>query len=203
MDPLDTLRRTRRETVRLTDGLSQAQVDFSPGPDRWSVGEVLDHLIRIDRLFGDEYAELFRRGRRSGCAFRFRGLSQSGLSVPLVPQALLPLFDVPAAVLGVVVPRPVRQALLGNRAVPAQAPPPIRPRKGRPLADLRRDLQEAIETLEALLAANRDVRLESLYYYNPLIGFTDLPGILSFLASHESRHQGQLREILAAPGFPA
>lgn len=203
MEALEPLRSTRRETLRLVEGLSQAQVDFSPGPAKWSVGEILDHLIRVDLLFRDEYEELVRQGRNSGCAFRFRGLSETGLTLPLVPDALLPLFDLPAAVMGVVIPRPVRQIVLGNRSVPAQAPPPIQPRKGRAADDLRRDLRAAVERLEALLGENRNLRLDRLYYYNPLIGLTDLPGMTAFTASHESRHQEQLREILAQPGFPA
>jgi hypothetical protein len=41
-----------------------------------------------------------------------------------------------------------------------------------------------------------------LRYYNPLTGFTNIPGILSFICSHERRHQEQIRDVLAAKGFP-
>ena len=51
-------------------------------------------------------------------------------------------------------------------------------------------------------AANPGVVWGKLRYYNPLCGFTNLPGVLSFLASHERRHQGQMRDILASDQFP-
>ena len=197
-------RETRRATLDLVDGLTQEQLDHSTRSKSWSVGEVLDHLAKVDELFREEYDELLRRWRkRRGSVSLYRSLSDVGLELPLVPNALRPLFELPTAMAGVFVPRPVRQVVFANRAVPAQAPSRIRPRRGRPGEDLRRDLAEFDDYLEAFFADNPDVDWPRLRYYNPLCGFTNLPGILSFLASHERRHQAQIREVLAAKGFPA
>ncbi len=39
------LDRTRAGVVEATKGLSEAQWKFKPGPDRWSVAEVLEHIV--------------------------------------------------------------------------------------------------------------------------------------------------------------
>jgi hypothetical protein len=39
------LERTRAGVVMATKGLSEAQWKFKPGPDRWSVAEVLEHIV--------------------------------------------------------------------------------------------------------------------------------------------------------------
>ena len=198
-----SFRDTRHRTLELARGLTQEQMDHSVRSGKWSVGEVLDHLVRVDELFRDEYDELLRRWKkRRGGVSLHRSLADVGLELPLVPNALRPLFDVPAALAGVFVPRPVRQAIFANRAVPTRAPARIAPRAGRPAADLVGELTGFEAYLERFFADNPGVDWPSLRYYNPLCGFTNLPGILSFVASHERRHQAQIRDILAAEGFP-
>ena len=197
--PLEARSRT---LAKVTD-LSQAQMDFTPGRGRWSVGEVLDHLIQVDRVFGEEIHELQRRWtERRGTVRLIRSLSQSGVSLPLVPDELLPFFDLPAAMAGVFFPRPVREAVFRSRAVPAKAPRRIEPRRGRPAAELLADLNRFSDDLKHLERDHPDVEWDRLKYYNPLTGYTDVPGILSFIASHEKRHQGQLDDLLSEPRFP-
>ena len=42
---LAELERTRAAVVQSTKGLSEAQWKFKPAPDRWSVAEVLEHIV--------------------------------------------------------------------------------------------------------------------------------------------------------------
>jgi hypothetical protein len=42
---LDLLGTTRQRTLELSEGLTQAQIEFPPAAGQWSVGEVLDHLL--------------------------------------------------------------------------------------------------------------------------------------------------------------
>ncbi len=196
---------TRAQTLELAAALSQEQMDFSPGRDKWSTGQVLDHLIQVDRVFRDEFEELLKRWekKRGGAATLVRSLSDAGFSLPMVPKAFLPFFDVPAAMAGVLLPRSLRQAVFRNRAVPAKAPRRIEPTKGRPAGELIRDLRSFTDSLDGYFSDHPDVEWERLRYYNPLTGFTNVPGILSFIGSHERRHQDQIRDILAAKDCPA
>ncbi len=199
----DTFVATRRQTLGLVAGLSQVQADHRPDTETWSVGEVLDHLTRIDRIFRKDFEELIERGRSGTPALLIRSLSDFDVSLPFVPDALTPLFDLPLAFLGFALPRPVRQVVARNRAVPVKSPDIIQPIAGRPIVDLRSELEDMILFVEDLLARHPEIPLDQLYYYNPLTAGTDFPGLLSFTASHESRHQDQIRDILASGGFSA
>jgi hypothetical protein len=42
--PLAALTETRRRTIAVLEPLSQRQLDYSPSPARWSVGEVAHHI---------------------------------------------------------------------------------------------------------------------------------------------------------------
>ena len=180
-------------------------MSFAPGRNRWSTGEVLDHLVQVDRAFRDEFDELLRRWQKKGggAVTLVRSLADAGFSLPLVPKALLPLFDAPAAVAGVLVPRALREAVFRNRSVPAKAPRRIEPTAGRPTDELLADLRGFADYLDGYFSDHPDVDWQRLRYYNPLTGFTTLPGILSFIGSHERRHQDQIRDILGAAHFPA
>ncbi len=48
---LEFHRATRTQTLAMVQELSQGQIDYAPAPSKWSVGEVLDHLILGQRLY--------------------------------------------------------------------------------------------------------------------------------------------------------
>ncbi len=45
---VEQLNRTRAGVVEATKGLSEAQWNFKPGPERWSVAEVLEHIVLVE-----------------------------------------------------------------------------------------------------------------------------------------------------------
>ncbi|HXZ81137.1 MAG TPA: DinB family protein [Terriglobales bacterium] len=42
------LQQTRDGVIAATQGLSEAQMKFKPAPDRWSVAEVLEHIVLVE-----------------------------------------------------------------------------------------------------------------------------------------------------------
>jgi hypothetical protein len=44
------LEKTRAEVLEATKGLSEAQWNFKPGPDRWSIAEVTEHIAAAEDL---------------------------------------------------------------------------------------------------------------------------------------------------------
>ena len=66
----------RQRTLELMAGLTQVQIEFSPGPGHWSVGEVVDHLLRGEALNRRDIAELIdmaKNGRRPYLHAHIRG----------------------------------------------------------------------------------------------------------------------------------
>ncbi len=195
-------RDVRRETLRLVETLDQQQSEHRTESGKWSVGEVLDHLVKLDSLIVRELEVAFNQ-RRSGLPFVYRGVADIDTTVPWVLRPVLPFFEVPFSVFNTVLPQAARRAFTGNRSIPLQAPGVIAPRFGRPIDTLRHELKSAFETLEEQQADNPKVDLDRLFYYNPITGFGSVASLYRFVSNHETRHQGQLREFLDHESFPA
>ncbi len=198
---LDAYQSTRRRTLELVADLSQEQTDYQPRRDKWSLGEVMDHLVRADRMFHEEIAELVALSRAGKPTWLFRGFGHYGVRIPFVPRAFQPLVEMPFNFAGMFLPTAVRSKMTRPRWVPTRAPSVIRPRQGRPVDELRAELAGMLRFVENTYAGNPGIRFEELRYYNPLLGLTHVPGMLAFSAGHEERHQEQIRDLLAVlPG---
>jgi uncharacterized damage-inducible protein DinB len=58
---IQTLQESRKQFLDTVAGLSDRQWNFKPGPDRWSIGEIAEHLaLTEDRLFHDALDSLKR-----------------------------------------------------------------------------------------------------------------------------------------------
>ena len=47
------LESTKKNVLEATKGLSQAQWDFKPAPDRWSVAQVMEHIAASEDFIRD------------------------------------------------------------------------------------------------------------------------------------------------------
>ena len=64
---LRTLQDTKRHFLETVEGLSDRQWNFKPGPDRWSIGEIAEHLtLTEERLFKDVLDSLQRNDTDPG-----------------------------------------------------------------------------------------------------------------------------------------
>ena len=156
-------------------GLSQTQSDWRPAPDRWSIGEVLDHLALSNRLFARVIAALVARCR------------SEGLSATPGGRRVWPRLRVVADA-----------AASGPVANPARTTPAA----SRPIAELIAALTAAhaaiatqIKDLAGLVLAAARVRHPLGFDLN-LFQWVDAAG------AHERRHLGQIATIAACPDFP-
>jgi uncharacterized damage-inducible protein DinB len=199
---LDLFRATRQRTLELTQGLSQAQTEFSPGLGRWSVGEVLDHLLLAEALNRREIAQLIDLAKSGQRPYLNRTFADLNVSIAFIPKAMLPFFEVPFWLLNMLVPSFVRELMTRYRLVPAQNPDVGTPRQGRPIDDLRQELRSSLQETEALFEANPTLDYRAMIHQHPLTGVNNVLQLLRFVASHEQRHQSQISEVLGLPGFP-
>jgi hypothetical protein len=192
----------RARTLRMVASLSQHQLDFTPGGGRWSVGELLDHLLLTQQVYQDDVVELIslkRSGRRAYLRHTFRDLNIAPL---FLPDRVLPWLDLPLRLMNRVVPDAVRDLMTALPIVPARNPDRSTPRARRPGADLRSDLVSSAAGLRELLAANADLDFRELVSEHPLTGASHVPRMLTFLAQHERRHQRQIEAVTAERKFP-
>ena len=123
------LESTKQGVTDATRGLSAAQWNFKPAPERWSVAEVMEHIAA---------AEDYIRGN----------ITQNVMKAPARAQG----EDTKALDEAVV-------AKVPDRSVKAQAPDPLKPtnRFGSPDAALKHFL-ESRSTTEAFLTSHDDLR---------------------------------------------
>ena len=197
-EELDLVRWTRRETLDLVAALSQDELERRPAPGKWSVGEVLDHLLLSDGIYRADIAELIARAHRGGPTELDRHFRDLDASILFIPKALLPLLELPLLLLNPLMPRSLRDFAVRSRWVPAQNPTATTPRPGRSGDELRRELAASLEELAGLIAANPDLDYRALVHRHPLLGTNDVPQLLRFVANHEARHQDQVRDTMRA-----
>src|SRR6516162_164129 len=54
---LQYLETTKKNVLEATKGLSEAQWNFKPGPDRWSVAQVMEHIAAAEDFLLDTTKE--------------------------------------------------------------------------------------------------------------------------------------------------
>jgi hypothetical protein len=198
---LEQFRATRARTLVMIGSLTQPEMDYSPAPAKWSVGEVLDHLLLSEQISRRDIAELIQLKRTQRTPLVNRTLADFNVSLAFIPKFMLPFLELPLTMFNMFVPRAAREFLIRNRVVPAQSADIAIPRKGRSGDELRTELRSSLNETEALFEANPNLDYQNMISQHPLLGTNNVPQLLRLLALHEQRHQSQIADILADPIF--
>jgi len=199
---LNELAAARAKTSAILAPLSQTQLDFSPGPRRWSIGEIADHLMLAEALYREEIARLVGLARAGRRAYLKHSFAEINVAPLYLPTAVLSAFEVPLSIMGRFVPGAVVNFMTEIPLIPTRNPDRTTPRAGRRSVELHADLARSVQQTRALIAANADLDFSRLVSEHPLTGANDVPAILAFLTLHERRHQGQMARVSADPRFP-
>ncbi|HVF58518.1 MAG TPA: DinB family protein [Thermoanaerobaculia bacterium] len=204
---LERLAAARAATLGLIAGLSQAELDAAPPGGGWSIGEVLDHLLRAEATNRGDLAALVALARSGREPYLRRSLEEFDIAPAFVPRFLLNLLSLPLSFATLLAPAALRESVVRSRAFPARAARVLEPRRGRPAGELRAALAASLAEMRALFAANSDLDFRRLVLQHPLLGANDALGVLRLTAAHELRHQDQIRDIRrrlgAAPAYTA
>ena len=198
---LELLRLTRAATLRLCAGVGQTQSEFVPGEGKWSIGEVLDHLLLAERFHRGMFVRLIdlqKSGQRPVINLGFRELNTS---IAHLPKEMMPMLDVPFTIFNMFVPKVVRETMTQFRVLSAQSGDIGIPRKGKPVHELRDALAASYEDTAAVFRENPNLDYRELRYSHPLLGDNDVRESLRIVAMHERRHQSQIQDILQSRQF--
>jgi hypothetical protein len=199
---LERFRSIRARTLAMVQGLSQAQMDYSPTPDKWSVSEVADHLILSEKIARADIAELIERTKAGRRPVLYRSFADFNATAFFIPKGVLPFFETPFNFLNLFVPNGVRDFFLRCTLIPARTADAATPRRGRSAVELLDELRSSLEGTEALLAANPNLDYGKMVRQHPLLGTHNVPQLLHILGLHEQRHQAQISDLLTDPQFP-
>jgi hypothetical protein len=167
------LESTKKGVVDATKGLSDAQWNFKPAPDRWSIAEVMEHLAAAEDML--------------------RGMDQEQvMKTPAIPPrdpAELQKIDA-----GVI-------AQVPDRSHKIAAPEPLKPtnRFGSP-ADAEKHFVESRAVTEEYLKTTPDLRAHATD--SPMGVKLDAYEWVLLIAAHSERHTKQMLEVKADPNFP-
>jgi uncharacterized damage-inducible protein DinB len=170
---LDQLAASQAQLLELVDGLTEDQWTFRPAEGRWSIGECLEHVVRVEN--------------------RVLGVIEKKLAEGK-PE---PEKQDPAHARDAVVAQGVP-----DRTIRREAPEPVRPTGQWPdadelLAEFRKTRQRTAE-----FAATTQSDLRSYFHPHGGFGELDCYQWLLVLSLHGSRHAEQIGEIKATSGFP-
>jgi hypothetical protein len=153
--------------------LSEEELTFQPGPGKWSIGEILDHLHLAERSFTRVLSKILQQAAGRGL------IGEPGSMEPLPYQIDREVYN-----------------------QPADAPESVRPSPERPLSQLLESLEESRERLleVASRADGRVVGNVTIQHFQ--LGELHFYQWLALEAAHETKHLEQIRRIKAHPRFP-
>lgn len=163
------LDRSRATLCGAVDAVPAALRDYPPGPDRWSVANVLEHLSLVDERCMANLAPKIADACASGL-----GLDDAGAAI-LSTELEVKIVD---------------------RAERRAAPDPLHP-SGLAYAAAWERAQAARAAFRTLVttAAAGGVALSRVIHEHPRFGALSVYQWARFLAAHEMRHAEQIREI--------
>lgn len=170
---LQRLDQITQEVEQLCKGLDQAQLNWKPNPESWSVAQVMEHLVKVNSSY---YPSL--KSLHAG-TYRLAWTSK----IPLLPKFLGRM------IINSVKPTNPRKTRTFPVWEPAQSslPPSIYHDFVRHQSELKEHITSSADLLErgTLIASPA----------NPRIVYT-LEDAFEIMVTHEERHLGQMKNVL-------
>jgi hypothetical protein len=199
---LDRLRLVREATLQQIGSLSQAQIDFVPGVAKWSIGQIVDHVILTDGLYQPTFRQLIERARAGDESILQISIREMDPTVGPIPHAVMPYVAPIFSAFSTLMPHAVRETLLRVPFIPSANPRLSTPRPGRSIEELRNDLAESLETTGQILQNDLPPSFERMRASHPILGVNTTSQILDLMSAHEQRHQQQISGVMSNSLFP-
>jgi hypothetical protein len=173
---LHSVAEARARVLDQVRGLSERQATFKPDQNRWSISEIVEHLV-LAEASGVTKIWAAADGVKSGRPVWVGEHTNSGLSIDDV------------------IARTWREKEV--------APPIAAPHIGGPLAYWVESFRLGQPILNAMGVFLEGMDLETIVYPHFLSGPLDAKQRIEFLRFHMDRHRGQIERTLDQSGFPA
>ncbi len=164
---------TREVLLGEVRGMSEGQLTFRPAPERWSIGEILDHLCLAERSITRVVSKLLQQAAGRGLIGEPGSMESPSHTIDLE---------------------------IYNRS--ASAPESVRPSPALPLERLLSGLQESRERLQEVSSRADGRVVGNLTIRHFQLGDLHFYQWLALEAAHESKHLGQIQQIKSHPDFP-
>ena len=171
---LEYMKQTKQDFLKSIKGLSTAQWNFKPAPDRWSVAEVAEHITLAEDFIG-------------------KNIQNNVMKAPA------PTEEQKKAMAG---REDQIKVLLTDRSKKFQAPEPLKPAHKFANAKEVEKAFTASRDANMQFAKSTPVTELRAHYDKSPAGEMDAYQWLIFMAGHTKRHTLQIEEVKADPKFP-
>jgi len=193
---LKSLQAVRLGTLSLIAPLDQKQLDYAPAQGKWSIGEIVDHLLLAQQFERGIIEELILLSRSGKKPFVNRTFLEFELRPAFVPRRVILPLDPLLSFFSAQVPQSIRKWVMTRGPVPFRGPAQAAPRHGLPGDDLRKRLLTSHESIASLYETNADLDFHTLVAHHSMLGSMDMIEMLRIMAYHETRHQKQISRII-------
>ncbi|HVF89416.1 MAG TPA: DinB family protein [Blastocatellia bacterium] len=172
---IDAISRNRQALLASISGLTQAQLDFKPPEDAWSVSDILHHMALSDEANVKLAANMLRHAEEKN-----------------VPRDETPDASVLDCMDGFAGPLNTR----------VKAPSRVAPLEHLPSTDSLARLEASRARLNETIIRIGQYDLTHLVYPHPFLGDLNMYQWLILAGGHERRHTAQIERVKATEGFP-
>jgi DinB family protein len=170
---LQLLEDSQKEFLALVDGLNDAQWTFKPGPDRWSVGETAEHIVLAEVMLFGSVQRAVDSPPNPDWETKTRGKTE------------------------------FIEKVMVDRTHKATAPEAIQPHAKISREEVIQRYKEQ-RAREIQFAEDTQVALKehTVDHPFPVFGTLNAYQWLIYVPLHNVRHNQQIAEVKASPGFP-
>ncbi|MEE8349986.1 MAG: DinB family protein [Acidobacteriota bacterium] len=165
---LEVLDQSRDQVVALIEGISQADSERRPGPDEWSVGEIIHHLLLVEQRHSQSML-----AQITGDPGESLDLQQ------VLATRRMPLEDMADV----------------SKSGKGKAPEGTRPTHGLILTELVQELRQFRSQTKSQLLSHRSRDLDDLWWEHPRFGAMTLYERIRLIGYHDLKHLAQLARV--------
>ncbi len=169
---IQMLKDSQTETLDALKGLSDAQWNYKPAPEKWSVGEVAEHIWLAESLLFGAMEKALQAPENPNWEEATKGKDERVVSI------------------------------LTNRSGKAQAPETIKPTgktRAEIMAGLQ---TVRAKTLKFAQETQAEMKSHTTEHPFKIFGTLNAMQWLIYIPAHNLRHNQQIAEVKAAPDFP-
>ena len=170
---IDWLAESRTEFLAAIDGLTEEQWTWKPAPERWSVGEVAEHIVLAEAALFGNVTKATASPVNADWEQKTKGKTEFIVKV------------------------------MSPRMGKAQAPEAIVPRGGMTAAQVREKFEaQRVEVVKFATETDEALKEHTVEHPFPIFGTLNAYQWLIYVPLHTMRHDKQIAEVKATAGYP-
>ena len=170
---LEWLQQSHQEFFAGIDGVTEEQWKWRPAPERWSVGEVAEHIVLAEALLFDSVEKAMMAPPNANWEEETKGKTE------FIERVMAP------------------------RLGKAQAPEPIVPSGKLTQAEVRERFEkQRVVIMKFASDTDLPIKEHTVVHPFPVFGTLNAYQWLIYVPLHTMRHDKQIAEVKATPGYP-